>query len=258
MFNAEVENHIEKYLLFWRETPSVNIAKYGNYLLDQFDTDPQITLFVSGMIRMAILTKDSVYRQIATFCFEAARKRGIASLHLLPIKLPPEDGGRSLKVSIENASLIAKEQKKQGKTVGLLHGHYRLLTPGNLANIVLASSQCDVFLLGIERGWRTTRYKEVNPVYKDAERGGIILSSKLADYLIWINRLNYSNKGYTRMVEQISPSIYFGNASDPDWLRKEMQSRASKAGAVYLEINEIKSFSSTDFERGDIQIPLHE
>ncbi len=252
----EMQQYIDNVSCLWKEQPEEDVLRYSEYLMSQFSTNSQVTAFISGMIRMAIVSEDTIYKQIATACFRSAKKQNIFPLDLLPVKLPPEDGGSSLQISIEKASEVSSKQQEQEKTVGLLHGHYRLLTPGNLANIALTNTECDVLLLGMERGSRTAKYKGVDPVYSDWERAVMVLASGLSDYLVWISRLDYSNDGYRRMVEDICPNIYFGNAGDPVSLREEMQFRANTIGAEYHEIKRIKSFSSTDFKEGNVIVPV--
>ncbi|MFZ2199414.1 MAG: hypothetical protein WAV40_01345 [Microgenomates group bacterium] len=252
---TEVNNYIDNTSKLWRSKPGKRSKAYTDYLLDICPSVEMKSLITSGLIRMAIATDHDIYKQLATASFEKMENSVDNPLSLLPIKLPIEDGGRSRQISIEKAGTISREMKRQAKVVGLLHGHYRLLTPGNLANIVMAYEKCDVLLLGIERGSRSQKYKGVNPIFKDYERRGIMLSSALADYIIMISKLDYSNGGYRRMVQTIKPSVYFGNESDPLWLKQQMSNRAELAQAEYIELPSVKSFSSTNVVSGEFSIP---
>lgn len=252
----EVQKYIDHVSPLWLKEPQAEVAQYSDYLLDQFTTDEQVSAFVSGIIRMALITEDPVYKQMATYFFNTSIEQNISPLSLLPIKYPPDkQGSLSLQLSIDKAGQVSRSYRAQDRKVGFTHGHYRLLTPGNLANIVLVSSKCDILLLGLERGRRTLKYKGVLPIYKDWQRARIMLGSGLADYLVWISRLECSNAGYRRMVKTIKPDVYFGNATDPNWLKQEMRQRAEDVQVEYFEIKGIESFSSTDFLQGNVHIP---
>lgn len=253
---TEVNNYIENTSKLWRAKPDQQSKDYTGYLLDVCPSIEMQSLITSGLIRMAIATDHDIYKQLATASFEMLENTVDDPLSLLPIKLPIEDGGRSRQISIEKAGIVCREMKRKEKTVGLLHGHYRLLTPGNLVNIVMAREKCDVLLLGIERGSRSQKYKSVNPLFRDYERRGMMLSSALADYIIMISKLDYSNDGYGRMVQAVKPNVYFGNDSDPLWLKQQMSKRAELAQAEYMELPSVKSFSSTNVVNGEFAIPI--
>lgn len=75
----------------------------------------------------------------------------------------------------------------------------------------------------------------------------MVLFPGIADYLVAINRIEYSDEGYRRMVKTISPNIYFGNSGNPSAVREEMAYRAKLVGADYCELDYIPSFNTTEY-----------
>lgn len=251
-----IESYLENTKREWAAPPDELSRQYTDYLLSLFSTHLGRIRFTSGMIKMALVSESVLYKQIANSCYESMLSRCKTPLDLLPIKLPPGDSGRSLEVSIAEATAISASAKDRGERIGLLHGHYRYFTPGNLAVAVMASEQCDVLVMGMERSSRTEKFKKSNTMFRDWERRRIILGSEIASYVLWISRLNYDNEGYERMVKDIAPDKYFGNASNPRWLQDEMRIRARVAGSDYIELPNVLSFSSTDIFTNSAVIPM--
>lgn len=253
---GQIERYVNRVSQYWNEAPSRDILEYSEYLLDLFPRFSDRAAFTSGMVRMALLSENPTYKQIATACFDSTKTNTAFDIFCIPIWVPPEDGGKSLEVSIREAGVITKKEHAEEHTVGLLHGHYRALTPGNLAHIIMAKRHSDTLLLGLESGRRSKIHKEVEQVYPDWERRRIMLGSRLADYVVMISRLEYSNAGYERMIDAIRPDVYFGNEGDPAWLRDAMRVRAERVGADYHELPQVQSFSTSDYVNRNIQIPV--
>ena len=54
--SKEVPQYFDKIPDLWAEQPQQNVLQYSYYLMRQFTADSQIASFVSGMLRMAIVS----------------------------------------------------------------------------------------------------------------------------------------------------------------------------------------------------------
>lgn len=162
----------------------------------------------------------------------------------------PVDGLRNHVYTIEMASRLTFMLRQRGLRIGFLHGHYRMLTPANWANVLVARENCDLLILGLEDGWRTREYKGVEPVTRDWQRHQWVLASGFDGCLTRISRTSYSDKGYEEILRRIKPDVYFGDMSIPPEKQQEMARRASVCGATYLSLARQHDFSTSDFLNG--------
>lgn len=231
------------------ESESPELLQYSKDLYSRIQTEVGQVKYLRGLLMMTCLTNDRFYKYLTAATAITAQNNGM-DMNVVE----GSTGFNSAEVvnagsiTIARASKIAAAEKGEGKVIGLIHGHYRMFTPGSLLNVVLAGENCDFLLLGIERNWRTAKHKRVEPVYFDRLKENImVIFPNLSEQLVAINRLAYTNQGYRRMVRTISPNIYFGNKDNPPELREEMAFRAELAGAEYHELDFIPSFSTREY-----------
>jgi glycerol-3-phosphate cytidylyltransferase-like family protein len=147
--------------------------------------------------------------------------------------------------TIEQASLISKFMQRKGKTVGMLHGHFRLLTPSSIAFIINAHKEADYVLVGVEKGHRTQSFKGKDLIFTDEERA--LIFRKLLPFAFLIDEsVEYSNKGYQRMLREISPNIYFGQSDNQIEQKEIMKERATRVrGCRYAELKNLPGLGTS-------------
>ena len=223
------------------------ILRYADDLNSRIGTERGQVKYLRGLMVMASLTDDRFYRSLTVATLISVINRGVDWDLIEDAGFNSAEIVNAGSISVEEAARVSVEDKKSGKKVGLMHGHFRTFTPGSLLNVVLASETCDLFL-GLERNWRTRRYKHAEPICHDRLRENImVLFPGLADHLVAINRIEYSDEGYRRMVKAISPDIYFGNAGNSIDVREEMAYRAQLVRAEYRELDYIPGFSTSEY-----------
>ncbi len=230
----------------WQTPPSPEIASEAQKITSQFTKDKSIALLCAGLSGVAVNTGYEYYRQLSTALFTLGLQKGLQIESLMPWHVPPE-GPENYIFTVEEAKIISSGLKQRGLKVGFVHGHYRILTPANWANVALAAEQCDMLLLGIEDGWRTKQFKNAEPVFRDWQRHQWVQASGFDGGLVRISRTDYSDKGYKRILSKIKPNIYFGNLSIPQEKQKEMEERAAACGATYIALPKQEGFSTSDF-----------
>lgn len=147
--------------------------------------------------------------------------------------------------TIEQASLVSKFMQRKGKTVGMLHGHFRLLTPSSIAFIINAHEKSDYVLVGVEEGHRTKSNKIKDLIFTDEERALIFRQLLPFPFLI-DNSVEYSNKGYQRMLRRINPNTYFGQSENPAEQKEIMKQRVSKVvDCNYVELKNLPGLGTS-------------
>lgn len=147
--------------------------------------------------------------------------------------------------TIEQASLLSKFMKRKGKTVGMLHGHFRLLTPSSIAFIINAHKEADYVLVGVEKGHRTQSFKVKDLIFTDEERVSIFRQLLPFPFLI-DDSVEYSNKGYQRMLRKIEPNVYIGQSDNQEEQKEVMKERAAKLrDCRYIEIKNLPGLATS-------------
>jgi hypothetical protein len=232
----------------WHKTPSERSCKKANIYIEQFFQDDSLAIFSAGLSAMALYTENIQYKELSTATFEIGLERGLAIEKLMPWHVP-EDGVRGCVHNVEAASSIVSKLQQEGKKTGFLHGHFRMLTPANWANTLIARERCDSLILGLEDGWRTKKHKGVEPAARDWQRWQWILASGFDGHLVKISRYPYTESGYLRILKQLNPDIYFGNFSIPQERDEQMQRRAILCNVNYVRLPEQSGFHTSDYTK---------
>lgn len=225
-----------------------DILRYADDLYRRLSSDKGRLGYIRGLFVMSTLTNSRFDKLLTGATVARAIEKGMNEDQLLNLEFSTPDRVNAGALSLIEASQIAKDEKLKGKKLGFLHGHYRMLTPGSLLGIMLAQEQCDVLFLGMERNWRTNRFKGVRSIYPDSIRENImVLFPGLVDHVVAISRSSYSNEGYRKIISSIRPDVYFGNEDYSQEVREEMRNRADVIGAEYCELPFIPSFTTSEY-----------
>lgn len=147
-------------------------------------------------------------------------------------------------LDVEQAAVLSKYLRKEGVVVGLIHGHFRLLTPSSIAFVINAQTKADIVLVGVEKSERTRKFKTENIIFSDEERAKMF--RRLLPFAYWIDdETEYSNEGYGRMLKKIRPDVYIGQSHNPETVKIEMKRRAGNAGCEYVELLNLPGLSTT-------------
>ncbi|KKT78255.1 MAG: Bifunctional protein HldE [Parcubacteria group bacterium GW2011_GWF2_44_8] len=242
MLERENVAHLTK---CWHLPPTPEIFEEAVALTIQFSGDDSLAIFCAGLSAIALNTGSKYFRQFSTALFDLGLEKAQPIEKLMPWHVP-EDGIRNHIYPIRIASGLVAAFKARGLKVGFLHGHYRMFTPANWANVLVARERCDLLVLGLEDGWRTKKYKGVNLVVRDWQRWQWVLASGFNGFPVRISRVSYTDAGYEGILKRIKPDIYFGNFGIPEVLQPEMERRASICGATYQSLPRQPGFSTSE------------
>jgi hypothetical protein len=194
-----------------------------------------------------------LYQMLASIAYEKAMENGYDQ-----VKYPPRNYNQDFTVGDQSfhrdqvltkveAKYLSEYYRDHGLKVGLIHGHFRLLTPSSIAFIINACVRAQVVFVGIELGERTQKFKGKDPIFTDAERDTIF--RQLTPFVFSIdNSVPYSNAGYQELCATIHPDIYFGQSDEPEPLKKAKLHRAAAVGCTYLELTNLPGLSTTEMK----------
>lgn len=148
-------------------------------------------------------------------------------------------------LSVGEAVSASATARNKGAKVGLLHGHFRLLTLSSVAYVINAYEHVDHLFVGIEAANRTERDKEKENIFTDKERAKLFRRLLYFPFLI-DDQVDYSDEGYRSLVSDIKPNVYFGQSHSSDAYKDEQQARANVAGSEYVIIENLPSLSTSD------------
>lgn len=151
-------------------------------------------------------------------------------------------------LTIDQAVQVARFYEEKGFSIGLVHGHFRLLTPSSIAFLINAFEHARVVLTGLETGDRTEQFKQKENILDDDQRAQVF--RVLTPFPFFIDKsIPYTNEGYTRLVQQIGPHKYIGQSWNPTEIKVAMRERAAAvvSGCEYIELRNMPGLSTTQY-----------
>ncbi|MCX6746815.1 MAG: HAD-IIIA family hydrolase [Candidatus Pacearchaeota archaeon] len=116
-------------------------------------------------------------------------------------------------VSLEQASALISKLKEDGKKVGLCHGGFDLLHPGQIKHFESAKGLCDFLFVSITSDqFVSSRKGSGRPIFSDVLRAYMVANLKNVDYVIISNY-----KSGIETIKQLKPSFYI---KGPDFINK--------------------------------------
>jgi len=122
-----------------------DLLAYAADLVARLETESGILRLVRGLVIMTWLTGSRFYHYLCVSVCCSASERGLGHERLDALVFQSPEMANSGSITIAQAGEMAKVERSKGKSVGFMHGHYRLLTPGSLLGIVLAGGQSSRF-----------------------------------------------------------------------------------------------------------------
>lgn len=141
---------------------------------------------------------------------------------------------------------LARELKKQNKTIGLCVGSFDLLHPGHVTHFISAKKYCDVLFVGITSDRFVAKRKKGRPIFNEQMRAFFISQIKPVDYAFISDYLTANEA-----ISLVKPDFYI---KGPDYEHKKDEEIGSerdsvkKAGGKIAYTNDEK-LSATDIIR---------
>ncbi|MEX0896036.1 MAG: hypothetical protein WDZ94_03795 [Patescibacteria group bacterium] len=230
----------------WQTEYDDQVKSAASIYLEQFGDQRSGAVFCAGLSAIALTTSFDYYRMLSTALCDQEIARNIPINDLIPWHVPGDGVKSHVHHSQEVGAKIETYVQSQ-KTVGFVHGHYRLLTPANWANVIMARERCDILVLGMEDGWRTKKFKSVQPFAKDWLRWQWVLASGFDGLVMRISKVPYSDSGYTSLLKKLKPTYYFGNNDMSSRDQDKMFERAEACNCEYISLPRQTGFSTTQF-----------
>lgn len=128
-------------------------------------------------------------------------------------------------ISVLRAATIIARAKKQGKRVGLCHGGFDLLHPGQVKHFESAKAACDILFVSVT----SDRYVESRkgagrPVFPDKLRAYMIASLRTVDYVVITDF-----KLGVDVINALKPSYYI---KGPDFIGKQTPGITAEREAI--------------------------
>jgi bifunctional ADP-heptose synthase (sugar kinase/adenylyltransferase) len=137
---------------------------------------------------------------------------------------------------------------RNGK-VGLMHGHYRMLTLAHMLNFIEARRQCDYLVVLIESNERSKIFKGKEPLIHDANRLKSLIIPGFADQVGLLRGYLYNNDYYAQLVKATKPDIYFISEAAPDIRKQEHRQVAESINASLVVLPYYKGISTSLIEQ---------
>lgn len=126
---------------------------------------------------------------------------------------------------LEEALVLISELKESKKIVGLCHGGFDLLHPGQVKHIESAKKLCDILFVSITSDkFVTSRKGDGRPIFTDKLRAYIVANLKFVDYVIISDY-----KSAIDVIKNLKPSVYIKGS---DFMNKMTPGIMSERQAV--------------------------
>lgn len=126
-------------------------------------------------------------------------------------------------VSLERARTLIARAKAEGQRVGLCHGGFDLLHPGQVKHFESAKKLCDVLVVSVTSDrFVQGRKGEGRPIFSDKLRAYMVGSLRMVDYVV------VADVGI-EVIKKLKPSFYI---KGPDFINKQTPGITAEREAV--------------------------
>lgn len=134
----------------------------------------------------------------------------------------------------QEASVIAKNVRGEGKRVVLVGGCFDILHIGHIAFLTEAKKAGDMLFVMLESDENIRQIKGPNrPINSQADRAAILEKLEMVDCVILLSKFE-TDEDYDNLVSSLKPAIIAITADDPARAHKERQ--AKQTGAKISEV----------------------
>lgn len=131
---------------------------------------------------------------------------------MLPVKTLKEYNLENI-ITFDDAPLLISDLQNSGKTIGLCHGGFDLLHPGQVKHLESAKKLCNVLFVSITSDkFVTSRKGSGRPIFSDILRAYMVGNLKFVDYAVIADC-----KLGVEVIERLKPSFYI---KGPDFINK--------------------------------------
>lgn len=147
-------------------------------------------------------------------------------------------------VSINQAVKIAKQFRKQGKSVVLVGGCFDILHVGHIKFLGQAKKAGDSLVVFLESDDSVRQIKgEGRPINSQEDRAQVLSALAVVDYIICLPK-KMADHDYDQLLVKLKPDILATTRGDPHRHHKERQAKLIGAKVVEV-VNRIKDQSTT-------------
>lgn len=204
-------------------------------------SDAEVAFIVRGLLAsLHYLPRDLAVHDSVITAWRVAREDRNLAREILEPQLPNNWQRRVLNSDL--ARQLSAEFMQQGKSVGFIHGHFRIWTRAHFAMLAQAQKYCDELIVGIEDGFRTAMYKDFFDNFTEAQRLAWLFASGFNGCAMVIRDedFSYSDAGYEALLKHINPTVYLGPESS------RLQQRADACGIEYIALPKQSGLSSRE------------
>jgi cytidyltransferase-like protein len=151
-------------------------------------------------------------------------------------------------LSIKEAIKVAKEIKKQGKTIIVVGGFFDILHLGHINFLKESRKYGDYLFVLLEENSKATKEKgEKRPINSQNIRAKILSGIKDVDYIVMLKNMT-NNDLYDKIMIEMRPNVISTTHGDPNVCHKKRQAKLIQAKIVYA-IKRIDNYSTTAYEK---------
>lgn len=147
-------------------------------------------------------------------------------------------------LNTNEAIKVAKQLRKEGKSVVLAGGCFDILHPGHVLFLQEAKKQGDILFVLLESDDMIRKKKgKDRPIHTQKDRSLILESLTMVDYIIPLPLL-YTDQNYDNLLSSLKPTIIATTKGDANRHHKERQAKLINAQVVEV-IQRIEYTSTT-------------
>lgn len=144
-------------------------------------------------------------------------------------------------ITIEQAELISKQLKEQGKIVGFTNGCFDLLHLGHLNSFIGAKNNCNILFVGLNSDKSIKRLKgNSRPIQDEKTRSGILAALEYIDYIVI-----FDDDTALPLVNAIKPDIIAKEGYQiENWPEAQ---KVIEYGGKAITLPRLEDYSTTNF-----------
>jgi rfaE bifunctional protein nucleotidyltransferase chain/domain len=151
-------------------------------------------------------------------------------------------------LSIQQGIEIAKQLKKQNKTIVVAGGYFDILHLGHIKFLEASKKIGDCLFVLLEEDSKAKKEKGIKrPINSQGDRAKVLSAVQSVDYIILLKNMT-NDYLYDRLMVEIRPDAIATTYGDPYVMHKKRQAKLIRAKIVYA-IKRIGGHSTTKYTK---------